>query len=155
VADAELGKIFVQTKYLHQPQNQNNDDDAVQNSFDLTLHRNEPVHKPEQDADYADRDHNGDEGHWKISNREMRADANLQPSLIGTASLGNVRCARMLSAFARVLDSGDAGGQQERRAEGPASLRGHEKDERSIVFETIIARTILAKPIVADRQSGF
>jgi hypothetical protein len=41
-------KRMKQTKDIQQPQNYGNDNDAVQDGLDGCLHRNEPIHQPQQ-----------------------------------------------------------------------------------------------------------
>ena len=50
------------------PQDQNNDHQAVQDRFDLSLHGNESVHKPQQDACCNNRDEDGGKWHIVFSN---------------------------------------------------------------------------------------
>lgn len=62
-SDTELSKVVEQPIKLGDPQNQNNDYDPVQNGLDLSLHRNEPVHNPENKSDRDSREDNGSERH--------------------------------------------------------------------------------------------
>ena len=65
--DAELVEAIEQTIEIRDPQNQNNDNQAVQDRFDLSLHRDEPVHKPQQDACRNNRDKDGGKWHFVFS----------------------------------------------------------------------------------------
>jgi hypothetical protein len=53
VADTELGKVFEQAEYPHDPQDYGNHNNAVEDALDLALHGDEAIHKPQQEADYA------------------------------------------------------------------------------------------------------
>jgi hypothetical protein len=50
------------------PQHQNNDYEAVQDRFDLTLHGDEPVHKPQQKPCCNERDKDSGKRHIVFSN---------------------------------------------------------------------------------------
>ena len=45
--DVELPEMIEQPIEIPDPQNQNDDHHAIQDRFDLPLHRNKPVHKPQ------------------------------------------------------------------------------------------------------------
>jgi hypothetical protein len=79
MADAELSEVVQQSEYLQQPDNDCNHYNSIENSLDLTLHGNEAVYKPKQDADDAERDYNSDEGHLVFSNRGTRHGAFFEP----------------------------------------------------------------------------
>jgi hypothetical protein len=66
--DAELIEVLKQSVEIRNPQDQNNDDQAVQDRFDLSLHGNESVHKPQQDACCNNRDKDGGKWHIVFSN---------------------------------------------------------------------------------------
>ena len=53
---------------IRDPYDQNNDDQAVQDRFDLSLHRDEPVHKPQQKPCCNKRDQDGSKRHIMFSN---------------------------------------------------------------------------------------
>jgi hypothetical protein len=59
VADAELGKVFEQAEYPHDPQDYGNHNNAIQDALDLALHGDEAIHKPQKQADYAQGDNHG------------------------------------------------------------------------------------------------
>jgi hypothetical protein len=65
--DMELIEVLKQPVEICDPYDQNNDDQAVQDRFDLCLHRNEPVHKPQQDACCNDRDEDSGKWHFMFS----------------------------------------------------------------------------------------
>jgi uncharacterized protein YaiE (UPF0345 family) len=46
-ADAELMEVIEHPVKIRDPQDQNNDHQAVQDRFDLSLHGDEPVHNPQ------------------------------------------------------------------------------------------------------------
>jgi hypothetical protein len=62
--DAELIEVLKQSVEVCNPQDQDDDHQAVQERFDLSLHGNESVHKPQQDACCNNRDEDG--GKWHI-----------------------------------------------------------------------------------------
>ena len=66
--DAELGEVVKQSKDVDEPYNEHNYHNAVQNSLDLTLHRDETIDQPKQYADYADCENNRDKWHFMYSN---------------------------------------------------------------------------------------
>jgi hypothetical protein len=92
MADTELGKVFEQAEYPHEPQDQGNHNNGVQNTFDLALHRDEAIHEPHQQANYSNGDNNGDEGHRYSPFQSDKADKFSRGLSIGTASFGAVRC---------------------------------------------------------------
>jgi hypothetical protein len=67
--DAELMKVLEQPEEICDPENQNDDHQAVQNRFDLALHGNEPVYKPQQNACCDNRDEDGGKRHFIFSSR--------------------------------------------------------------------------------------
>jgi hypothetical protein len=71
----ELGKVAKQTVEIRNPQNQNDDDHTIEDRFDLSLHGNEPVHKPQQQPDCDDRDDDGGKRHSMFSIRFFRFDS--------------------------------------------------------------------------------
>jgi hypothetical protein len=48
--DAELSKVLKQSVEIRNPQGPDDDHHVIQNRFDLSLHGDESVHKPQQDA---------------------------------------------------------------------------------------------------------
>jgi hypothetical protein len=66
--DAELIEVLKQSVEICDPYDQNNDNQTIQDRFDLSLHRDEPVHKPQQDACRNNRDKDGGKWHFMISN---------------------------------------------------------------------------------------
>jgi hypothetical protein len=56
-----------QTVEICNPQNKYNDDQAVQDRFDLALHWDESVHKPQQDACRDNRHDDGGKWHFMFS----------------------------------------------------------------------------------------
>jgi hypothetical protein len=67
--DAELIEVLKQPVEIRNPQNQNEDNHAVQNRFDLPLHGDESVHKPQQKPCCDNRDEYGGKWHIVFSNR--------------------------------------------------------------------------------------
>jgi hypothetical protein len=67
--DAELIEMLKQPVEICDPYDQNNDDKAIQDRFDLPLHWDESIHKPQQDACCNDRDEDGGKWHIVVSNR--------------------------------------------------------------------------------------
>jgi len=63
-----------QSEDVDEPYNEHDYDNAVQDSFDLTLHGNEAIDQPKQHADYADRENNRDKWHFMYSNRFLEAE---------------------------------------------------------------------------------
>jgi hypothetical protein len=59
----DLAQPVEDAKDIEQPQDDADDHDAIEDRFDIALHRDEPIHKPEQKADNDERDHETDEGH--------------------------------------------------------------------------------------------
>jgi hypothetical protein len=51
------------------PQDQYNNNQSVQDRFDLTLHGDEPVHQPQQKACCNERDEDRGKGHFVFSSR--------------------------------------------------------------------------------------
>lgn len=66
--DAELPEVVKQAIEISEPDNQNDDDNAIQDRFDLSLHRNEAVYKPQHDSRCDDCDENGGKWHFEHSN---------------------------------------------------------------------------------------
>jgi len=63
-----LIEVLKQPKEIRDPYDQNNDDQAIQDRFDLSLHGDESVHKPQQDACCNNRDEDGGKWHIVFSN---------------------------------------------------------------------------------------
>lgn len=61
--DVELPEMIKQAVEIRQPQNQYYDDHAIQDRFDLPLHWDEPVDKPQQKPHCDDCDDDGGKGH--------------------------------------------------------------------------------------------
>jgi hypothetical protein len=53
---------------IRNPQNQNDDNQAIQDRFDLSLHGDESVHKPQQKACCDNGDEDGGKWHIVLSN---------------------------------------------------------------------------------------
>jgi hypothetical protein len=51
MTDANVPKMVKQPKEVSEPYDQNDDNQGVQNRFDLPLHRNKAVHEPQHDSD--------------------------------------------------------------------------------------------------------
>jgi hypothetical protein len=66
--DTELIEVLKQPVEICDPYDQNNDNQAVQDRFDLPLHGDESVHKPQQDACCNNRDDDGGKWHIVFSN---------------------------------------------------------------------------------------
>jgi hypothetical protein len=62
--DAELIEVLKQPVKICDPYDQDNDNQAIQDRFDLPLHGDKSVHKPQQDACCNNRDKNS--GKWHI-----------------------------------------------------------------------------------------
>jgi hypothetical protein len=62
--DVELIEVLKQSVEIRDPQDQDDDHYAIQERFDLSLHGDESVHKPQQDARCNNRDE--DSGKWHI-----------------------------------------------------------------------------------------
>jgi hypothetical protein len=60
----ELIEVLKQSVEIRDPQDQDDDDQAIQDRFDLSLHRDESVHKPQQDSCCDNREEDG--GKWHI-----------------------------------------------------------------------------------------
>jgi hypothetical protein len=65
--DAELGEVPEKPKNFQEPQNHSNDNDAVQDCFDLALHGDEAIDQPQQDSDYGKGKYDVDKRHMKPS----------------------------------------------------------------------------------------
>src|SRR5271157_4408219 len=74
--DAELIEVLKQSVKIRNPQDQDDDDQAIQDRFDLSLHRDESVHKPQQDACCNNREE--DSGKWHIGSPIISRSRNLQ-----------------------------------------------------------------------------
>jgi hypothetical protein len=72
--DAELPQMIKQPVEVRKPQNQNDDDHAIQDRFDLSLHWDEPVHKPQQKPDCDDCDDDGGKWHIMFSDQYLVLD---------------------------------------------------------------------------------
>jgi hypothetical protein len=66
--DAELMEVLKHPVEIRNPQNQNDDHQAVQDRFDLSLHGDEPVHKPQQKPCCNKCDEDGGKWHIVFSN---------------------------------------------------------------------------------------
>jgi hypothetical protein len=73
MADAELSQVIEQAEYLQKPDNYENHYNSVQDALDLALHRDEAVHKPQQQTNYGQGDNKSDEGHLVLSNQFHKA----------------------------------------------------------------------------------
>jgi hypothetical protein len=72
--DAELPQMIKQPVEVRKPQNQNNDDHAIQDRFDLSLHWDEPVHEPQQEPHGDNCDDDGGKWHFTFSNLNIGPD---------------------------------------------------------------------------------
>jgi hypothetical protein len=61
--DMELPEVIKQPVEICEPQNQNDDYYAIEDRLDLSLHRDEPIHKPQQKPDCDDGDDDGGKRH--------------------------------------------------------------------------------------------
>jgi len=113
VADTELGEVFEQAEYPQDPKDDSNHNNGIQDALDLALHGDEAVHKPQQQADDAECDNNGDKGHWVFSFRSAEADKNSEGLSIGTASFGVVRF--RLDSPRKLLHAVRVAGRERRR----------------------------------------
>jgi hypothetical protein len=64
MAYTKLGKVSEEPERLHEPKNNDNYYNAVQDTLDLTLHGDVPVHQIQQEANYCERDYNSDKWHF-------------------------------------------------------------------------------------------
>jgi hypothetical protein len=71
--DAELMEVIEQPVEVRDPQDQNDDNQAIQDRFDLSLHGDESVHKPQQNACCDNRDDYGGKWHILFSNHFLRS----------------------------------------------------------------------------------
>jgi hypothetical protein len=62
------------TEQVHNPYHNANYDDAIEDRLDAGLHRNEPVHKPQQNSYYDQRNDKLHERHIVFSFRILEAD---------------------------------------------------------------------------------
>lgn len=69
--DAELIEVLKQPVKIRNPQNQNDDNHGVQDRFDLSLHWDEPVHKPQQKPCCNNGDEDGGKWHIVFSNHYL------------------------------------------------------------------------------------
>jgi hypothetical protein len=74
MADSELRDIVHEPIDLEKPNDHGNDYHGIEDSLDLSLHRNEAVDKPQQNANYDKSENQSDKGHLLISNRNSEAD---------------------------------------------------------------------------------
>jgi hypothetical protein len=65
--DAKLVEVLKQPVKIRDPQNQNNHYQSIQDRLDLTLHRDESVHNPQQNTRRNNRDENGGKWHFVFS----------------------------------------------------------------------------------------
>jgi hypothetical protein len=65
--DAELVEVVEYPIEIRDPQNQNDNHQAVQDRFDLSLHGDEPVHKPQQQPCCNKSDEDGGKRHFMFS----------------------------------------------------------------------------------------
>ena|ERR1039457_845783 len=72
MAHAELGNIVQKSESLQKPNDYRNHDNAIQDALDLTLHGNEAVYQPKQDADDGECDNKSDEWHVMFSSGSLR-----------------------------------------------------------------------------------
>jgi hypothetical protein len=64
---AELGKVVEQSKNVQEPYDEHDHHNSIQDALDLTLHRNEAIDQPKQDAYNADRENNSHKWHLALS----------------------------------------------------------------------------------------
>jgi hypothetical protein len=63
-----LIEVLKQSVEIRNPQNQDDDDQSIQERFDLALHGDESIHKPQQDACCNNCDEDGGKWHFVFSN---------------------------------------------------------------------------------------
>jgi hypothetical protein len=68
----DVCKISEQAENLEKPDNKNNHNHNVEDVFDLAIHRDVRIHKPEQDTGDNKYDQNGEEGHNKCFRSESQ-----------------------------------------------------------------------------------
>jgi hypothetical protein len=68
MSDAELIEVLKQPVEISDPYDQNNHNQSIEDRFDLPLHGDESVHKPQQDACRNNRDEDGGKWHILFSN---------------------------------------------------------------------------------------
>lgn len=66
--DAELPEVVKQPKEISEPHNQNDDYQAIQDRFDLPLHRNESVYEPQHNSYCDNCEDDRGKWHFKLSN---------------------------------------------------------------------------------------
>jgi hypothetical protein len=66
--NAEVVEVVKHTIEIRDPQNQNDDDQAIQDRFDLPLHRDKPVDEPKDKAYRDNCDDDSGKWHFKRSN---------------------------------------------------------------------------------------
>jgi hypothetical protein len=59
-----LGKGVKDAKDIEQPQDHADHDDAIEDGLDVVLHGDEPIHTPEQEAHYDERDYEMHRDMW-------------------------------------------------------------------------------------------
>lgn len=72
--DVELPEVIKDSKEICEPQNQNDDNHAIQNRFDLSLHGDEPVYKPQQKPNCDDCNDDGSKWHILFSDQYLALD---------------------------------------------------------------------------------
>jgi hypothetical protein len=68
IPDVELMQVAKQPIEIRDPQDQNDDNQAVQDRFDLSLHGDKPIHNPQQKTYCNERDDDGGKRHIVFSN---------------------------------------------------------------------------------------
>jgi hypothetical protein len=66
--NAELMEVLEHPVKIRNPEHQDDDDQAVEDRFDLSLHRDEPVHEPQHKPCCNNRDNYGSKRHSMFSN---------------------------------------------------------------------------------------
>jgi hypothetical protein len=74
MADVKLREIVEEPEYLQKPKDDGNDYDGIEDSFDLSLHRDKAIDEPQQDANDDKGENQSDKGHLLFSNRNTEAD---------------------------------------------------------------------------------
>jgi hypothetical protein len=80
--DVELPEVIKQPIEIRKPQNQNDNHHTIQDRFDLSLHWDEPVHKPQQKPDGNNCDDNGGKWHFMFSNLNIGHDPRARHGLV-------------------------------------------------------------------------
>ena len=65
--------MLKQSVEIRNPQDQDDDHQAIQDRFDLSLHGDESVHEPQQDACCNNRDEDGGKWHFVFSNHSSNS----------------------------------------------------------------------------------